>query len=122
MEVDLSWYELLYLDFLLDPESKYTGEMYKEILADQANLLMQAFFSEGDLIFQDDNVPIHAAGNVQSQFDEHERSPFNTESISATGISLKTFTLISKNNTSTSTIFSKHYFLLTWMNRLLANS
>ncbi|GFV25862.1 hypothetical protein TNCV_3868301 [Trichonephila clavipes] len=33
--------------------------------------------SRGDEIFGDDNVPIHAAGIVQSSFDEHEEMQLN---------------------------------------------
>lgn len=33
---------------------------------------MKSSFPEGYGIFQDDNAPIHAAGFVQSWFDEHE--------------------------------------------------
>ncbi|GFV62981.1 DDE_3 domain-containing protein [Trichonephila clavipes] len=46
-------------------------EKYREILADQVQLMMQILFPAGDGIFLDDSVSIHAAGFVLSWFNEH---------------------------------------------------
>lgn len=53
-------------------KGRITGEKYRDILADQVHPMMQTLFPAGDGMFQDDNAPIHAAGLVQSWFDEHE--------------------------------------------------
>jgi hypothetical protein len=34
--------------------------------------MIQMLFPKKDVIFQDDNAPIHAAETVQSWFEEHE--------------------------------------------------
>jgi hypothetical protein len=34
--------------------------------------MIQMLFPNNDAIFQDDNAPIHTAGNVQSWSEEHE--------------------------------------------------
>ncbi|GFX59419.1 DDE_3 domain-containing protein [Trichonephila clavipes] len=54
-----------------NPEREvHWGKKYREILADQVHPMMQTLFPAGNGIFQDDNVPIHAAELVQSWFDE----------------------------------------------------
>jgi hypothetical protein len=40
-------------------------------LNNQAHPMIQMFLNS-DAVFQDDNVPIHKAGTVQSWFEEHE--------------------------------------------------
>jgi hypothetical protein len=34
--------------------------------------MTQTLLSNNDVVFQDDNVPVHTAGTVQSWFEEHE--------------------------------------------------
>jgi len=38
---------------------------YEDILGNQVHPMVRTLFSAGDAIFQDDNVPIHTAANVQ---------------------------------------------------------
>ncbi|GFW44101.1 DDE_3 domain-containing protein [Trichonephila clavipes] len=51
---------------IVTPKGKITREKYTEVLVNQINPMLQTLFSAEDGIFQDDNVPIHAAGLVQS--------------------------------------------------------
>jgi hypothetical protein len=34
--------------------------------------MVQTLFANSDAVFQDDNIPLHTAGTVQSWFEEHE--------------------------------------------------
>jgi hypothetical protein len=44
-------------------------------LGNQEKPMIQALFPNNDAVFLGDNVPIHAAGIVQSWFEEHEGEP-----------------------------------------------
>jgi hypothetical protein len=41
-------------------------------LGDQVLPIIQTLFPKNDVVFQDDNAPIHTAGTGQSWFKEHE--------------------------------------------------
>jgi hypothetical protein len=41
-------------------------------LGNQVHPKIQTLFPNNDVVFQDDNIPIHKAGTVQSWFEEHE--------------------------------------------------
>jgi len=43
-----------------------------DILSTQVHPVVQMLFPHDDAIFQDDNLPIHAARSVHSWFEEHE--------------------------------------------------
>jgi len=43
-----------------------------DILASQVHPVVQVFFPNNDVVFQDDASPIHTARSVQSCFEEHE--------------------------------------------------
>ncbi|GFV41501.1 DDE_3 domain-containing protein [Trichonephila clavipes] len=53
-------------------KGRTTREKYREILAEQVHPMIKTLFSAEDGVFQENNAPIHAAGLVQSWFDEHE--------------------------------------------------
>jgi hypothetical protein len=44
-------------------------------LGNQMHPMIKMLFLNSDAIFQDDNVPIHTAGSVQSWSEEHEGEP-----------------------------------------------
>jgi hypothetical protein len=50
---------------------RITGTEYVDRLCNQVHPMIQTF-SNNNVIFQDDNAPIYAAGTVQSRFEEHE--------------------------------------------------
>jgi len=45
---------------------------YVDILGNQVPPVVQVFFPNNDVIFQDGNSPIHTARSVHSRFEEHE--------------------------------------------------
>jgi hypothetical protein len=45
---------------------------YVDRLHNQMHPMIQTLFPSNDALFQDDSAPIHAAGTVQSWFEEHE--------------------------------------------------
>jgi hypothetical protein len=49
-----------------------TAREYLGRLSNQVHPMIQKLFPNNDAVFQDDNVPIHTAGTVQSWFEEHE--------------------------------------------------
>jgi hypothetical protein len=49
----------------------YPAREYVDRLGNQMHHMIQTLFPNNDAVFQDDNVPIHTAGTVQSWFEEH---------------------------------------------------
>jgi hypothetical protein len=49
-----------------------SGREYVDRLGNQVRPKVQTLFLNNDAVFQDDNSSIHAAGTVQSWFEEHE--------------------------------------------------
>jgi hypothetical protein len=49
-----------------------TAEEHMDRLGNQLHPMIQTLFPNNDIVFQDDNAPIHTAGTVQSWFEEHE--------------------------------------------------
>jgi hypothetical protein len=48
-----------------------TAREYVDRLGNQVHPMIQTF-PNNDAVYQDDNAPIHTAGNVQSCYEEHE--------------------------------------------------
>lgn len=65
----ISWYSA---GPIVTLKGRVTAKNYTDILADHVHPMLQILFPEGDVIFQDDNAPIHAARCVQAWFQEHE--------------------------------------------------
>jgi hypothetical protein len=51
---------------------RITAREYVDRLGNQVHPMIQTLFLNNDALFQDDSAPIHAAGTVQSWFEEHE--------------------------------------------------
>jgi hypothetical protein len=50
---------------------RITARGYVDRLGNQVHSMIHTLFPNNVAIFQDDNVPIHTAGTVQSWFEEH---------------------------------------------------
>jgi hypothetical protein len=51
---------------------RITAQEYMDRLGNQVYPMIQTLFPNNDAVLQEDNVPIHTAGTVQSWFEEHE--------------------------------------------------
>jgi hypothetical protein len=49
-----------------------TAREYVEMLGNQVHPMIQTIFPNNNTVLQDDSAPIHAAGTVQSWFEEHK--------------------------------------------------
>jgi hypothetical protein len=61
------WAAILWYNILLVPLLPFMGK-----LGNQVHPIIQKLFLKNDPVFQDDNGPIHIAGNVLSWFEVHE--------------------------------------------------
>ena len=64
----LSWYSA---DPIITLHGRITTSDYVGILGQQVHPMVQLFLNN-DVIFQDDDSPIHTARSVQSRFEVHE--------------------------------------------------
>jgi hypothetical protein len=62
-----SWYSIL-----LIPSLPFMAREYMNRLGNQVHPLIQTLFLNNDVVFHDDNAPIHTAETVQSWFEEKE--------------------------------------------------
>jgi hypothetical protein len=51
---------------------RITAREYVDRLGNMVHPMIQTLFPNNDAVFQDDTVPIHTAGTVQSWLEEHE--------------------------------------------------
>jgi hypothetical protein len=59
----ISWYSV---GPIFGLRGRITASEYVDSLGNQVHLMLQTLFPNNDEVFQDDNAPIHTAGNVQS--------------------------------------------------------
>jgi hypothetical protein len=51
---------------------RITAREYVDRLGNQVHPIIQTLFPNSDAVFQNNSVPIHTAGTVQSRVEEHE--------------------------------------------------
>jgi hypothetical protein len=65
----ISWY---FVGPIITHHVRITARKYVDRLDNQVHPIIQTLFPNNDVVFQDDNAPIHTAGTVQAWFEEHE--------------------------------------------------
>jgi hypothetical protein len=65
----ISWYPV---GPIVTLHGRITAREYVEKLGNQVHPMIQTLFPKNDTVFQEDSVPIHTDGTVQSWFAEHE--------------------------------------------------
>jgi len=65
----MSWYSA---GPVITPNGQITASDYMHILGNCVHPVVQQFFLNSDVVFQDDILPTHTARSVQSWFEEHE--------------------------------------------------
>ena len=61
-------------DYTITMNSRITASDYADILGNLGHPMVHKLFPNNDAVFQDDNSLIHAAGRVQSWFEEHDEA------------------------------------------------
>jgi hypothetical protein len=65
----ISWYSA---SPVVNLNGQITASDYMHILGNDVHPVVQQLFPNSDVVFQDDNLPIHTARSVQYWLEEHE--------------------------------------------------